>query len=206
MRKHTPSRLEHPPAPRRARWAIGLLSGALALSLVLLAVLGVFYLTQLRRNQFSKNVVFSQNYSLRSALLGQGDDFADWPEGNILSADPFLVQDRLFQTLPALAQWKADQGQEQQLLDALYPPQAEGRETGFSAQGEQTVLPVYDLLLSLARLDGPQAVSAGLDEAAALLAQWYALPQDSGYTPRNLSGASLEELAVYLCLDLPVAI
>ncbi len=71
-----PRHPRHPriPIPRRGRVVIGMLSLALALCIGLLVVLGSLYLTQLRRNQFSKNVVFSQNYSLRNALLDGGEE------------------------------------------------------------------------------------------------------------------------------------
>ena len=180
------------PIPRRGRVAIGLLSLALAVCVGLLATLGSLYLTQLRRNQFSKNVVFSQNYSLRNALLDGGEESrseAPAADFSLLESDPYVVLDTFSYHLSRLAglQTRQDSQADFSPLEGLL---------SYLWQDPDAVSLVYDFLVSLALgvnpLDGYRIgdgaplseVSAGAVPAPAA---------EAGYA------AALENCAGYLC-------
>ena len=172
--------------------AIGLLSLALAVCVGLLATLGSLYLTQLRRNQFSKNVVFSQNYSLRNALLDGGEESrseAPAADFSLLESDPYVVLDTFSYHLSRLAGLQARQDSQadfsplEGLLSHLW-------------QDPDAVSLVYDFLVSLALgvnpLDGYRiGDGAPLSEVSAGAAP--APAAEAGYA------AALENCAGYLC-------
>ena len=175
---------------RRAKTAIALLSGALALCIGVIGVLGSLYVTQLRQNQFSKNVVFSHNYSLRSALLDGGAEESSYEapgDGRLFETDPYVLMDTFCSHLTRLAEFRSlhSPGEDltlfYSLCDALW------------ASSENAGL-FYDLAANLScgvdlitgkKVDDP---INSLRDCAQYLCQYFALPLDlSGTVAAALS-------------------
>lgn len=165
--------------PRRAKTAIALLSGALSLCIGIIGALGNLYLTQLRQNQFSKNVVFSQNYSLRNALLDIGEaSHHETPEDiSLFEDDPYLVLEVFQSHLVRLTDLRAlrEPGEDLTSLHALYIALWESPDSAAL---------VFDLLVNLSygmELTAGEAVtalSASLNDSAQYLCSFFGVAQD----------------------------